>query len=135
MEIFGIRPHFEKQDLEVARRRLASELNSLGKILVIIRGDSVAAEEFSRRVKELTDRSTWRKTIWVRDSRIIGSRREAAWFGEDSTACAVVLSFLKEPVGLLCDSSSTYDISVMLQLALSWKSVGDKIAHARQRFS
>ena len=53
-------------------------------------------------------------------------KRERAWFGESDGACAVVLDFDREPVGLLYYTSSSYDVSVLFAEALK--------RHAPKRF-
>jgi hypothetical protein len=127
MKDLRVRPFYEKHDIELAQRKLEEELENLARVHLVVRGESPEILQLMERAEELMECMGWRETVWARDARILGAKREAGWFGSDSGACGVFLNFKVEPVGFLYSNSSRYEIEMMFIKAMSKRSGGERL--------
>lgn len=118
MRILDVRSFSSGGDVRSARRILAAEIEDPNKVLLIIRGDSPEIGMFAERARHATDGVGFREAIWVRNTVIFEDGQEEAWFGDDQNACAVVLNFGDEPVGLLSSDDTLFRIDQLLREAI-----------------
>ena len=119
MRILDVRPLSASVDIRTARQILAAEIADPDKVLLIIRGDSPDIGMFAERARHTTDGVGFRESLWIRNPAIFDDGQEQEWFGDDETACSVVLDFHDRPVGLLRSDDSLFRIDQLLREAIT----------------